>query len=92
MFNSPGMLIRTAECSICGKDYEDCLHVKGRPYMGQFCARVIKDVEFTEVSFVDDPADKRCYITSYSDDGGTTWTDAMTMRKIERPPVHAESD
>ena len=83
VFNSPGMVIRNARCSLCGAEYGECLHVKGLPYMGEFCARIIEDCQFNEVSIVDDPADKRCIIASFSSDG-THWIDRMTLREIDR--------
>jgi hypothetical protein len=36
-FLSTGWVVKDEICSICDSDYEDCGHIKGRPYMGQFC-------------------------------------------------------
>ncbi len=69
-FMSTGYIVRRAECSICGQQYDGgCPHVKGRAYMGQFCAIICKDVEVLEISLVDRPADKRCRVTHFSDGG-----------------------
>lgn len=84
IFQSAGMIIHKATCSICGAEYGDCDHLKGMPYMGEFCARMIEECIFTEVSMVDEPADKNCIVTSYSNDG-KHWIDRMTLRKSDRP-------
>ena len=94
VFNSPGMVIRSAVCSICDSEYGECEHIKGKAYMGEFCGRIIKDVTFTEVSFVDDPADKRCIVTSFSPDG-KRWIDRMTFRELpseDHVEIHKETD
>ncbi|MCK9405407.1 MAG: hypothetical protein M0Q47_03185 [Methanothrix sp.] len=67
MFFSPGMIIKSSECSICGKEYGECNHVRGRAYMGRFCSRILKDVEVEEVSFVSEPASKRHRVTAITD-------------------------
>ena len=53
---SPGILVRTAECSICHQDPEDCDHITGRMYDGERCVRVITRAEVLEVSLVGRPA------------------------------------
>jgi hypothetical protein len=53
---SPGMLVREAECSICGRDPDLCEHIKGRVYDGETCVRIVKQVDLLEVSFVARPA------------------------------------
>lgn len=83
VFVSLGMIFGDAECSICGRRYGDCEHIIGRPYMGEFCGRIIKDVTFTEVSLVDDPVDKHCIVQTFSRNG-KTWVDRMTLRPL--PP------
>jgi hypothetical protein len=82
VFNSPGMLIKSAECSICQKEYGTCEHLKGRPYMGEICRRIPRGITFTEASIVEDPADKRCIVTSFSSDG-LKWINRMTLRQME---------
>jgi hypothetical protein len=82
VFMSPGVVIKSSKCSICDEPYEDCEHIKGNVYMGRFCARMITEVaEFTEVSVVEDPADKRARALVIGD--GTTERDYMTWRVVE---------
>jgi hypothetical protein len=77
VFISSGFIIRVQECSICGKEYEDCEHLVGRPYMGRFCYIIARNAMLDHVSIVDRPADKRCRITSFGTEGGNrnrmTW-------------------
>jgi hypothetical protein len=70
-FLSPGMIVKYSECSICGQEYGECNHVRGRAYMGKFCSRILKDVEVKEVSFVSEPASKHCRVTAITDKGIT---------------------
>ena len=70
VFSSAGFLIRDQICSICQKDYDDCDHIVGRPYMGRLCSVIIKKWELEEVSIVDTPHDKRCRIIHFSDKPG----------------------
>lgn len=72
MFASAGFIAEEDECSICGQVYGDCNHVKGRPYMGELCSRIIKRSKLLEVSLVTDPANKHCRVQSFTDDDGTT--------------------
>lgn len=80
VFFSTGMIVKSSECSICGKEYRDCEHVKGRIYNGEFCTRCIKDCELKEVSVVEDPADKRCRAHSFGEEN--EMRDTLTWRKI----------
>lgn len=91
VFSSPGMVIKSAECSICRKEYGTCEHVRGRPYMGEFCARIIKDWTLTEVSIVGDPANKQCIVTSFSRDG-VHCVDRMTLRRVEPSESNSSSE
>jgi hypothetical protein len=81
MFMSSGLLVRTQLCSICGSDYDDCHHVAGRPYMGQFCAIVAEGLEADHVAIVDIPADKRCRVISFETKEG--YRNRMTW-KLEK--------
>lgn len=78
MFSSIGFHIREATCSLCDDAYAECNHVKGRPYMGEFCTMIIKQCNFQEVSIVEHPRDKRCRVTSFSENGSKR--DKMTWR------------
>jgi hypothetical protein len=77
MFVSPGFTILEAKCSICGGEYGECGHMKGRVYMGQLCARIIKKWNLSEVSLVDNPSDKHCRALSFGGRGNVrhwmTW-------------------
>ena len=77
VFLSVGIIVKRLECSICGCEYEDCEHLIGKPYMGQFCSVIIHKAELEEVSIVEKPADKRCRIQHFSTEGGSrnrmTW-------------------
>jgi len=79
-FLSPGMIIKYGECSICGKEYGDCNHIRGKAYMGRFCSRILKDVEVEEVSFTNEPANKHCLVTAIIDKGVTR--DFLTWKQI----------
>jgi hypothetical protein len=69
VFFSSGFIVRNSECSICHSEYGECSHLKGRPYMGQICTRIVTDAELLEVSVVSDPADKHCRALHYTEDG-----------------------
>jgi len=88
-FFSTGWVVHRSECSICGVEYGECDHIKGRPYMGQLCARVVKEGTAKEVSVVSDPADKHCRAMHFSDDD--KWRNAFTHRivppeSVDHPP------
>ena len=70
VFVSTGMIVKRQDCSICGKEYEDCDHLIGKPYLGEVCNVVVRDCEIDHVAVVDDPADKRCRALSFSTDEG----------------------
>jgi hypothetical protein len=70
VFLSAGLIVERQECSICQADYEDCEHIVGRPYMGEFCWRIARNVQADHVSFVEQPADKRCRVLAFEDEGG----------------------
>jgi hypothetical protein len=79
-FNSIEATVQSSKCSICGQEYGDCTHVIGRPYMGQICYRIFAKVQYEGLSIlVENPADKRCRITEFSDDNGYM-RDALTLR------------
>ena len=79
-FVSMGMIIRKSSCSICGREYGECDHVKGKAYMGQMCARVIEEFEKLETSIVSEPANKHCRMIAISD--GDITRDLMTWRSV----------
>lgn len=60
MFASTGGIIKKSICRICGTDYEECDHIKGKMYKGELCVREIHEMELEEVSLVENPANKLC--------------------------------
>jgi hypothetical protein len=80
MFTSIGITVESAECSICGQEYGECGHIKGRVYLGQICACIVKKWTLNEVSFVDDPADKHCRTLSFGEGG--MMRNFMTWRPV----------
>jgi hypothetical protein len=70
VFFSSGMIVDKQICSICSSDYEDCEHVKGRPYMGKFCMVRLIASKVDHVAMVHNPADKRCRVEKFSEEGG----------------------
>lgn len=94
VFFSSGFIVRESECSICGAEYGECSHVKGRPYMGKLCARIVKQADLQEISVVSDPADKHCRALQYTDNGVTR--NMFTQREVQdghaeqSPPAYPE--
>ncbi len=83
MFNSIGGTVAWRECSICGHDYEECDHIAGRAYMGRLCYCILREFSSMDhVALVEDPADKRCRITHFSE--GPKMRNKMTWRLEER--------
>ena len=70
VFLSAGLIVSKSTCSICGTDYENCSHIVGMPYWGEFCFRKLTVVAADHVAIVDNPANKLCRITHFSDEGG----------------------
>lgn len=83
-FVSPGMIVNMYECSICGNDYDTCPHLQGIAYNGVFCNRILRDIEATEVSFVDDPKDKKARVRGRHVEDG--FRDQMTWEIKQREP------
>lgn len=79
-FISAGVLVKHSTCSICGADYGDCDHLKGKVYMGELCQQEIREREYLEASIVPKPANKHCRITSFTNKGVTR--DVLTWRVI----------
>jgi|SRR5215204_825106 len=83
LFLSPAMTVGFSECSICNEPYGDRGHIAGKAYMGEFCARKISDVtEVSELSFVEQPKDKRRRIIMVADDQGGK-RDFLTWRPLK---------
>ena len=66
LFLSIGLIVENQKCSICHKEYEDCEHIKGKPYMGEICRFVIEKAEINHIAIVKNPSDKQhCRLTKY---------------------------
>lgn len=69
-FISAGFVAKRLECSICGERYSKCEHLRGKPYMGQFCEVIHLDSTGDHVALVETPADKRCRVVSFKTKDG----------------------
>lgn len=68
---SSGFIETVGKCSICKMPFTVCEHIENEVYMGEFCQRIErKMLSIDHVAFVDNPRDRRCIITSMSDDEG----------------------
>jgi hypothetical protein len=91
IFMSIGAIIRSSECSICGRVYGECNHLVGRAYMGQVCCEVINQVDrLEEISIVDVPADKRCRVIVFEREGARR--DTLTLRIVPEDQDPGPSD
>lgn len=71
VFFSVGMIVKSVECSICGKDIDsqECPHRRGQLYGGVMAVAIVKEcAQLDHVAIVQTPVDKRC-VVSYADDG-----------------------
>jgi hypothetical protein len=91
IFNSIGGIAKRRECSICGGDYDSCPHIRGRAYMGKLCHTIVQELRLDEVSIVDEPADKRCRITHFSDSGKRRNKMTWRLEEEESSPGTAHS-
>jgi hypothetical protein len=88
---STGLIIEHTDCSICGEIYDECDHVAGRAYMGRICSQVVRGIrEVTEVSIVEHPADKRCRVFNFTDNG--IKRDLMTWRIMPSDPPKEDTE
>jgi len=89
---SPEIKSRKINCSICYKNYEECLHFEGKSYDGKFCECLMDELEFINVTNVSKPEDSRSKVTdllilnddkSYIWHGFETSTDNQRFKHIE---------
>jgi len=64
VFMSAGFVSDRLDCSICSERYSKCEHLRGKPYMGQFCEVIHRNPRGDHVALVKAPADKRCRVVS----------------------------
>ncbi|AXW60981.1 hypothetical protein CJO94_02435 [Ralstonia solanacearum] len=65
VFMSAGFVADGVDCSICGERYSKCEHLRGKPYMGEFCEVIHRNPRGDHVALVEVPADKRCRVVSF---------------------------
>ncbi len=87
VFCSFGATVHSRTCSICGREYDDCGHIRGRAYMGKLCYTILRELDVREVSIVPHPANKRARVTHFSD--GTKMRNRMTWRLEDRGSEHS---
>ncbi|OTG69285.1 hypothetical protein B9T25_01445 [Acinetobacter sp. ANC 4470] len=69
-------------CSICNKDFHECIHIENNIYCGQLCYRAnIKNIKGNHVALVENPKDRRCIVTSYGQENSII--DSFTLEKVE---------
>lgn len=69
-FMSPGLVAMVHTCTICSQDYSECEHIKGKPYMGEFCHVKLDEIEIEEVSLVYEPANKHARVVVIGTEDG----------------------
>ena len=82
-FLSIGAIVKKSECSICGQEFGECDHLKGKPYMGRICNEYVTEYELEETSIVFNPGIKHNRIISITDDEGIT-RDTLTWQVIPK--------
>lgn len=90
VFLSAGLIVRHQVCSICGAEYEDCSHLVGMPYMGEFCRCILQDIQADHIALVKEPANKQCRIVNFNVEGGRR--NRMTWRVEPSPIDNADPD
>lgn len=89
VFVSAGLTVGRQECSICGAEYGECEHLIGKPYWGELCHVIARDIQADHVAMVEHPADKRCRGTAFYTENGQrnrmTWK--IEPREFEQDPV-----
>ena len=81
VFFSTGIVVDDTICSICENNYEQCEHIAGQVYMGEFCTRIINKIRETrEVSIVENPSDKNCRALEITDKNSTYDTMTLEMK------------
>jgi hypothetical protein len=78
LFQSLGLIVENQKCSICNEEYEDCKHLKGKPYMGELCRFIIEKAEIDHVAIVQNPANKECRMIHFKD--GKSYRNMMTLK------------
>ncbi|MFA6152409.1 MAG: hypothetical protein WC716_13885 [Chitinophagaceae bacterium] len=66
VYLSPVMIVKRANCNICGINIKACEHIPGHLYNGIPCKELIVDMIFEGVDIVQSPFDMRCRIWSWN--------------------------
>jgi len=67
VFASVEIVVGRIDCSICGNNMHssECSHIKGELYRGKLAYGIVKEIKKSlSVSLVENPADKRCKVSS----------------------------
>lgn len=78
VFISAGFVSDRLDCSICQMRYSQCEHLRGKPYMGQFCEVIHRNIRGDHVAIVEAPADKRCRFVSVKTKDG--YQDKLSLK------------
>jgi hypothetical protein len=89
VYLSVGTVVRSKICSICSQEYEECDHISGKPYWGELCYTILRDVVPNHVAIVTEPANKMCRVVYFDVEGGRR--NRMTWR-IEPKPENTAID
>lgn len=83
VYLSVGTVVRSKICSICGQEYEKCDHISGKPYWGELCHTILRNIVPNHVAIVAEPANKMCRVVYFDVEGGRR--NRMTW-KVEPKP------
>lgn len=66
IFLSSALQYEWSECSICGGEYGECIHVERRLYMGELCHQIVHEITgIDHVAVVEDPDDKKLRVPNH---------------------------
>jgi hypothetical protein len=91
-FLSSAFLVERYDCSVCGKEYGQCDHLVGRPYMGELCSKIprkIKNLREIAIMLDADPVDKRCRMVTRRNGNGE---ERDTLTGLIVPPDPSKED
>jgi hypothetical protein len=90
VYLSMGTTVGCKTCSICGDNYSKCEHISGRPYWGELCRTILRDVVPDHVAIVKEPANKRCRVVYFDHEGGQrnrmSWKVEPKTDRVENAP------
>lgn len=99
---SVGCSVSEKICSVCGKDFDTCRHIKGKSYNGSTCCCLLsKPADAYEWSFVAVPSQRdagvikgiKNYKEKYMDKkNGETFVNALCKKSVDAVNILRESD